>query len=365
MSNLFARLIKYAPRENVTPLENFITELFCGIMEQCRNFREVIITSLCEHLEIPFVCDIQDWKIYTQYHLESGMIPDIVLLNRKDNNRMIIIENKVDSNPNPTQLRNYHKYLDSKNGYGLILLAKIHSIHPIDYNGGAYEVPFKAISWNEIVRIIRTSKENPTIKFCEEEIFLVDEFEKFLELQGVIMKEKFEPTDMVAMTNAMGIIELMNNALDGRAKKSLKELAPGGKLCDGAPRCTQLRDYGRYVDWVAYNEKTGNDINISMGFLLDQEKLSKLNTNGYPLAFISIEVNPKHKGNVSISEMCKKFVAQNSKWEEVPNTFNTWEKIYCGLNLKELEIENHIVQINEYWKERLVEIKELLQNMLK
>jgi len=359
MENLFLRLIKYRPREDITPIENFITELFCGILEKVPAFKEMVLKYIFKKLNgDPLIVDL-DWKIFTQFYLGKHGIADIAF---KNNNEILLIEHKVDSFPEDDQLENYHKYLDKNNGVGLILLTKRYSI---DYKKkNEYKSPFQVIFWHEIVdEMEKIIKEN---KLKEPELRYLKDFYYFLEEEGMRMKKTFEPIDFITMQNARSVFELMDKIIEGSAKKELKNLIKPRKLTEG-PR-TQLRDYGRYIYWGYLNKD--EDIEIIIGFFIEQDKESfniffgeDISQKGYPIAYISIGGDPNAKDRKRIISFCEEFAEKNEKWKILNNKSSKWwDIVFCSLSLKDLVSKDHIKEINNWWIERIDELKEFLKD---
>ncbi len=67
MNNLFSQLLVYRPREWQTPLENFMTELFCEIMDRCPCFKESILQYFWDQLGLTFPTENKFWRVKIQY----------------------------------------------------------------------------------------------------------------------------------------------------------------------------------------------------------------------------------------------------------------------------------------------------------
>ncbi len=87
LSDLFINLAKYAPRPNITPLENFITEAFAYMLRSCQPLRSAFLEEFCG------INDFADeWSISTQKMLPNGLRPDLFI---SYGGHFVYIESKV------------------------------------------------------------------------------------------------------------------------------------------------------------------------------------------------------------------------------------------------------------------------------
>jgi len=108
-NDLFVRLSKYSPSNEMTPLENFFTELVRYFLEQepaaCQDFLHVLARDREGDFPVSKVATQEPFK-RTNVKLSGGIL-DLVIRSDKSE---LIIENKVDSKLDRDQLRKYLAY---------------------------------------------------------------------------------------------------------------------------------------------------------------------------------------------------------------------------------------------------------------
>ncbi len=107
--NLLASLRKYRPREHHDPLENFITEAFCWILDNHPDFSSFFLEKIMSNpgMHLPgFDSTTGAWE--TQYNF-GEYFPDMVYLS---NNKIIIFEHKAWSKLHHNQIQNYRGFAD-------------------------------------------------------------------------------------------------------------------------------------------------------------------------------------------------------------------------------------------------------------
>jgi hypothetical protein len=127
MSNdLFVRLSKYPPTKEMTPLENFFTELVGYLLDAesaaCQDFLQVVLGNQAK--------DFRAQRVMTQQPTQSkspnltGLYPDLVLRSDKSE---LIVENKVDSKLGRDQLRNYLDYANERPDARVVVASRYHN----------------------------------------------------------------------------------------------------------------------------------------------------------------------------------------------------------------------------------------------
>lgn len=149
LTNLFA----YRQRENNTPFENFLTEIFAYCLQTDNKFRNIFFENC-----LKIKCD-NDCLISTQNEYEEYGRPDIEIENDK---YCILIENKVDSSEGINQLNRYasilrlHKH-DKKKKI-VIFLTKIYEKKKLEDNS----IQLIQIRWYEIHNLINSTNTEVT-----------------------------------------------------------------------------------------------------------------------------------------------------------------------------------------------------------
>lgn len=170
-NNLLVNLSQYAPRENISPTENFITEAFAWLLRNDPDVFQALIQLLqdkfqendserkdeiIESLNLNGEC-----RISTQENFD-GKFPDMVI---ESNQNMLVFEHKVWSNLHHNQLNNYRDHMEEKRedfNYCLILITALSTQH--------MQNPDIALCWQEIANCIeKLTSENEKISWIRQE----------------------------------------------------------------------------------------------------------------------------------------------------------------------------------------------------
>lgn len=135
-NNLFVSLSQYAPRENTTPTENFITEAFAWLLRNDSEVFQALIKLLQSKLTEDEVLEsfelTDDMHISTQENF-GGKFPDMVIQNSTASLKStLVFEHKVWSNLHHNQLHNYRHHMEQERkdtNYRLILITALTAQH--------------------------------------------------------------------------------------------------------------------------------------------------------------------------------------------------------------------------------------------
>lgn len=164
MSNLFSRLFKYSESENLSPLENFTTELLAYVLKY---------DDICKYI---LGCSINNNDcITTQENLGTFGIADILITDYLD--KCFIIENKIEAGFQPNQLSRYNDYAGKYNDHKVIVITK-YSCEPNDVSYAD-----KILSWLEVSEKL---KEVASHNKCDK---ILHEFIKFLEEEDMALNK--------------------------------------------------------------------------------------------------------------------------------------------------------------------------------
>jgi hypothetical protein len=200
MENYFTRILKYAPTEKRTPKENMVTETMNYILESDSKLKKNFLKKLLEKASIK-----SDGKglekaiIKTQVQLENmhgkkKSIPDMEI--ELEGKSYILIEYKIDSEPDIEQITEYLGFLKNKreecNGnVALILIAR-------DENFGKIEKEFNKlehryfISWDEISDTLHDYKNKKRVGEILEQFVEYLKWEEIMgAFDGIRFSEKF------------------------------------------------------------------------------------------------------------------------------------------------------------------------------
>lgn len=194
MLNQLLRL--YKKHRTKTPLEDFTTEVFVGLLNLEEDLKESFIT---EFLELPK----DDYRLKTQmqYFLEddTDCIVDFVI---ESDNRICFVENKVNSKEGYRQLERYGKVLKSfaENDFETKLFYCTKYFDNKTYK----EHEFEQIRWFQIAKFLKPFGENSLVK----------DFINFLIKHDMAQELTLNATDFLTLENLQNIFKVTNDYLD-------------------------------------------------------------------------------------------------------------------------------------------------------
>ncbi|HEY4538025.1 MAG TPA: PD-(D/E)XK nuclease family protein [Erysipelothrix sp.] len=186
-NNLFVSLSQYAPRENTTPTENFITEAFAWLLRNDSEVFQALIKLLQSKLAEDEVLEsfelTDDMQISTQENF-GGKFPDMVIQNSTASLKStLVFEHKVWSNLHHNQLHNYRHHMEQERkdtNYRLILITALTAQHA--------QNPDIALCWQDIATCIQSLKSD-----SEKTSWIRDEFVKLLEANNLVSITDINP----------------------------------------------------------------------------------------------------------------------------------------------------------------------------
>ena len=328
--NIFTRLLKlYKTNSDKTPKEDFTTEIFVGILEKdsellddyVNNFLKIegegfeVFSQCCYTLNTPNDCRI-----------------DMVIENDE---KLIFVENKVDSLEGEGQLDKYSNYLkqiEDKESH-LCYCTKVMEEKEVGFSN------FNYFRWKDIYDYYEDS-----------DIELMVEFLEYLEEEGIVMNKKFNFTDMVVMENIVETISKMDEVLNETSKHLEKNF---GKCIKHSGRSTQIERNNVYSSYTTYvlNGNGYTDICATFNF----------NKNEYEVPHLELKLMVEKS-----SEYFNKFkdIIDNEKLSDelegyvYSNGINIWiaEPIQDFLS-SETQIEDM-----KYWFKEQIEIMAKFKN---
>lgn len=185
--NLFVSLSQYAPRENTTPTENFITEAFAWLLRNDSEVFQALIKLLQSKLAEDEVLEsfelTDDMHISTQENF-GGKFPDMVIQSSTASLKStLVFEHKVWSNLHHNQLHNYRHHMEQERkdtNYRLILITALTAQHA--------QSPDIALCWQDIAKCIQSLKSD-----SEKTEWIRDEFVKLLEANNLVSITDINP----------------------------------------------------------------------------------------------------------------------------------------------------------------------------
>ncbi len=253
MLNELLKLYKKGSKK--TPLEDFTTEAFVGLLKLEPKIR---VSFLKEILKI----DLDNVTIRTQVHYplksDDGCIVDVVI---EGNKFLCFIENKVNSKEGKRQLKRYGEVLTrykEDRGYDtkLFYCTKYHD--PKSYEGH----DFKQIRWFEIADHLAKSEGST----------MVQEFYTFLKTHNMTMDFTFSQKKFDTLENLFDTYELINEYLD-RVKPLFSErFSFNGSLINGV-KMKQIKDYNRLIYSITDIVGEGGFSELKFGFQLGSKSI--------------------------------------------------------------------------------------------
>lgn len=187
-------LLLYKKNTNKTPLEDFNTECFAGILNMYPDIKDDFLYNF---LELP----VDDYDIITQLRKdldnESNCIIDFVLMGKEN---VCFIENKVESTEGFDQLNRYTRVLDkyySDQTKFLFYCTKYSDTKNSDETLNDYG--FRQFRWYEVAKFLRPYMVgNPTL----------DNYITFLTTHKMAQDNTFKAEHLLTMVNLLKTVEI-------------------------------------------------------------------------------------------------------------------------------------------------------------
>lgn len=218
----------YKKHRTKTPLEDFTTEAFVGLL----NLEDEIKNKfLYEFLKLPK----SDYLLKTQmqYSLkdEKDCIVDLVI---EGKDIICFIENKVNSKEGYRQLERYGKVLGTyaKNGYQTKLFYCTKYYDKKNYEHHNYQ----QIRWFHIAIFLKQFQVNT----------LANEFINFLTSKDMAQELTFDAKDFITLENLQNILKITNNYLD-RVKPVFEATFKAGSKISDARNFAQILRHNRLI----------------------------------------------------------------------------------------------------------------------
>lgn len=316
----------YKKHRSKTPLEDFTTEVFVGIL----NLEEDIkIAFIQDFLKLPE----SNYSLKTQvkYELDNDQncVIDFVL---EGENSICFIENKVNSKEGYRQIERYCKVLESLADSDL----ETHLFYCTKYfdKKTLKEHNFKQIRWFQIAKFLKKYKEN---KF-------VENFLDFLITHDMAQELTINAKDFVSLENLQDLINLINGHLN-RVKPVFKKTFNAKKVSDGTST-TQIIKHNRMIYYLTGILATKGWSELKYGFQFSS-----------PSIYVSIYLD---KSNPDYKELMNAV-------KTMPNfTTVTYDK-GSSINIKKdisvfLNDEQADTKIADWFKDAFKQYAELIKN---
>jgi len=259
---MFNQLLKlYRTHSKKTPLEDFTTELFVGLLNIEKEIKKSFISDF---LDLPNA----DYYLRTQVKYElkndTNCIVDFVI---ESDDLICFIENKVNSKEGKRQLERYGKVLDSySKKTKLLYCTKYYD------NKGYSNHHFKQIRWFEVAKFLNKFEDNS----------LVVEFINFLTTHKMAQKLTFSAQDFLTLENLQNILSLTNEHLD-RVKPIFQETFKSPKKISDVRSVSQVLRHNRLIFMFSDIISENGWSEIKYGFQL-----------GNPAIYVGIWIDKKN-----------------------------------------------------------------------
>lgn len=238
-----------------TPLEDFTTEIFAGLLRMEKEIRDDFLNNT---LGLPYN---ETYYIKTQQrYLLSGEPDCIVDMVIENDDTLCFIENKVGSEEGVRQLERYGKVLDeykgSKQNTYLIYCTKHYDPKPYDCH------QFKQIRWHDIAKLLKRYENNT----------FVNEVTKYLKTHNMAQELTFTAEDFITLTNLQNLTNKVYEYLE-KVKPSFEEAF--GKGINNSLKVDQIKNHNRFIYYKTGIIPAAHDwkSEIKYGFLLHKPEI--------------------------------------------------------------------------------------------
>jgi hypothetical protein len=283
--SIFSRTFSYRQRENHSPLENYLTEIFAFCLETDPKFRNDFLKHFLQIESPKSNCDV-----ITQLEYDELGRPDIEICY---DDTAIIFECKVEASERFNQLLDYVSILTSHKRQSqkhLVFLTKYFEHKELNQKG----VKPHLIRWFEVHEFINDTHGQ-----------IANQLKLFLKEQDMEKAKNFTLQDMLSMKTISETITKMDELLEQIKPMVIKTF--GGFSRDSS-RSTRLRDscYINYVDFKFQNLS----YSLLIGFTWWWGEEIEL-----PYVGLSIEIPSKGFDGSELQEIFDKELYKKRQWE--------------------------------------------------
>lgn len=284
-SSLFTRVFSYRQRENNSPLENFLTEIFAYCLESDNNFR-LDFFSQCLDIHTKAT----DIKIETQEEYEGYGRPDIEI-NFADT--AILFECKVEAIERQNQLEDYasilKKHKPAEHSKHIVFLTKYFEHKELTDT----TINLHLIRWFAVYELIDDTHSQIT-----------NQLKTFLKDQGMEKIKNFTIQDLLAMKTIPETMTKMDELLEQFKPECDKQF---GGFSKDSSRSTRLPN-SIYINYVQLNfDKLV--YHLLLGFFWWSDELE------VPVIGVSLEISVKRFENSELVRILDKELLDKYDWE--------------------------------------------------
>ena len=275
----------YRQHTSKTPLEDFTTEAFVGILNLHPIIKEKFIEKF---LKLPPDNYVVRTQVYYPLMDDNDNFVDVVI---ESDNLLCFIENKVESSEGHRQLIRYCKVLDEYKEKGiqtrLFYCTKYHENKTLELDNHQLELT----RWYKIASFLQSFKSKP----------LVHNFLKFLKEQKMSQELTINSIDYVTFENLQKTTSLVIDYLDRARPLFEKKFGKNNVLSDGWT-FKNIRDHNRLIFYYKEVILGTGWSELKYGFRFDQ-----------PRIFIDIYIDKKHDQHDLLLEAAKAYNENESE----------------------------------------------------
>ena len=175
MKSLFSRIQSHVNWKDTKPAENMFTSVMTAVLEYVPKFKLMLIEKILKRVVL------KGYRISIQEKLSIGIIPDIMLVS-EDGKTEILIENKLESSLDVSQVKNYIKYINKNKTVAVKLVVISYYGEDVLLEKKYKKMNIRSLKWVEIYRMAHRCLEYETNR---DKRFLLSEFQKYMEGKGM------------------------------------------------------------------------------------------------------------------------------------------------------------------------------------
>ncbi len=256
MFNQIFKLCKPHEGLGITPMEDFTTEAFAGVLRNNETIRNDFLEKIGLLINVPY--EIKTQQFY-KLKGDNNCRIDLVI---ESATTICFIENKVDSSEQKKQLSRYIKVLDEFKAKKIKIKTKL--VYCTKYNDTKEFTKhgFQHIRWYQIAKFLPSETNQP----------IVDSFLKFLKTYKMAQDLTLTISDFQIMENIQGMLSRFRDHLDN-AKDDFDNLLIDKQKSNRAKLENEIKDFNRYIYQVKDILEGGNDSDFNYGFYFNRPSL--------------------------------------------------------------------------------------------
>ena len=330
--NRLLELYKKNRASEKTPLEDFITEILVGVLENDNELLDSFVNNILEIEGTGFSIESQ-----VKYNLDNDINCIIDIVVRNDEN-ICFIENKVHSSEGERQLERYSKVLNeihSFQGKNMFLryCTKFYDPKNID------NIDFLQYRWSNVYRFLEEYKSE-----------LIYEYLEFLRGEGMAGSGDFNYEDLITLKNIYKTLSKMDECLD--EVKVILENTFNSKCENKSERTKQIKESQLYIARI----KNLNEYRIEVGAGFDMDDEGEVLS---PTIIVYLFLENKSDIACKFKEYHKKYI--NNKIDI--KDYSTDKNLYYVFEVPLINFfnsENQVTDIISWMSDKIIVLRDIL-----